>query len=70
MKARRKRLTLRRKSTKKRVRQEKPINWGKVLKAAKAKEDREDAARAVALIEELHYIVCVKHGTKKRSAPN
>lgn len=51
----------------KRVRDKKAdIKWGRVLKEALEQEKDVDAHRVVQLIRELHYLVCVKHGDKKR----
>jgi hypothetical protein len=56
---------MRKRKLKAKRRTTKPVNWSRALKVALEKENDLDASRVVELIRELHYIVIIKHGTKK-----
>lgn len=54
------------KKTKKKVKPKvKPINWSKALAKALEQEQTRDMLKAVDLIRQLYWLVCIKHTNKK-----
>lgn len=49
---------MKKKKPKKRI---KPIDWGRAFHKALEQEKDADALRAVELIRELYWLICIKH---------